>query len=484
MDHIHLIGIGGSGISAIARVLLESGYTVSGSDRVLSPLAENLRAAGARVDIGHHPENIQGANLVVRSSAIPDQNPEVVAAHAAGIPVLKRADFLGQLISQNDRLGIAVSGTHGKTTTTAMIAWMLTCLGQDPSFIVGGVLKNLGVNAHAGRGQAFVIEADEYDRMFLGLKPSIIVVTNVDYDHPDCYPTPADYERAFLAFTGCLQPGGSLLACRDDPGAKRLLQARQAEGCPAYSYGFNQTVGFEADYKIVYTADFQSDYQAYRLELNPAGSFDFEMALSSGPGEITPLAHVSLQVPGKHNVLNALAALAVAHLLGLPLQTASEALHRYAGAGRRFDIVGDADGITIVDDYAHHPTEIRTTLAAARSRFPRRRLWAVWQPHTFSRTQAFASEFATAFKDADRVLVTGIYGAREFAGDSSMANLASDLARSISGPAAQYISSLPAVTAFLLSQLQPGDVLLVFSAGDADQVSAQVLAALRSCSNG
>jgi UDP-N-acetylmuramate--alanine ligase len=484
MDHIHLIGISGSGISAIARVLLESGYTVSGSDRVLSPLAENLQAAGARVFIGHHPENIQGATLVVRSSAIPDQNPEVIAARAAGIPVLKRSDFLGQLISQDNRLGIAVSGTHGKTTTTAMIAWMLTCLGQDPSFIVGGVLKNLGVNAHAGHGPAFVIEADEYDRMFLGLKPFMIVVTNVDYDHPDCYPTPADYQQAFLAFTGCLQLGGTLLACSDDPGAFRLLQTRLAEGYPAYSYGINRTVGFEVNNKIIETSDFRPDYQAYRLALNPAGGFDFEVGLSSVQGEVAPLAHVSLQVPGEHNVLNALAALAVAHRLGHPLQAAADTLHTYAGAGRRFDILGDAVGITIVDDYAHHPTEIRTTLAAARSRFPGRRLWAVWQPHTFSRTQTFASEFATAFKDADRVVVTSVYGARESAGDSSTANLASTLAQSISGPAARYIPSLTDVTAYLLNQLQSGDVLLVFSAGDADQVSAQVLAALRSRSHG
>jgi UDP-N-acetylmuramate--alanine ligase len=264
----------------------------------------------------------------------------------------------------------------------------------------------------------------------------------------------------------------------------RLLQGRQAEGYPAYAYGINRTVGFEIDYKIAYPSDFRPDYQAYRLALNPAGGFDFEVGLSSVQGEITPLAHVSLQVPGEHNVLNALAALAVAHRLGHPLQRAADALHAYSGAGRRFDVLGDAVGVTIVDDYAHHPTEIRTTLAAARSRFPGRRLWAVWQPHTFSRTQAFASEFSTAFKDADRVVVTSVYGARESVGDISTANLASDLAQSISESIACYIPSLPDVTAFLLTQLEPGDVLLVFSAGDADQVSVQVLASLRSRSHG
>jgi UDP-N-acetylmuramate--alanine ligase len=484
MEHIHLIGIGGSGISAIARVLLESGYTVSGSDRVLSPLAEDLQAAGARVFIGHQPGNIQGANLVVRSSAVTDQNPEVIAARQAGIPVLKRSDFLGELISKGNRQGIAVAGTHGKTTTTSMIAWILTYLNQDPSFIVGGVMKNLGVNARAGRGTAFVIEADEYDRMFLGLKPQIMVITNVDYDHPDCYPTPADYQQAFLDFAGCLQPGGSLLACSDDPGALHLLQVREAKGAPAYAYGINRTIGFEADYKIAYTSDLHPDYQAFRLAINAAGCFDFEAGHISAEGQVTPLASVSLQVPGEHNVLNALAALAVAHRLGLPLQGAADALQAYTGAGRRFDALGDGDGITVIDDYAHHPTEIRTTLAAARSRFPGRRLWAVWQPHTFSRTQVFAAEFAAAFTSADQVIITGVYGARELADDNSSAHLAAGLAQSISGPEATYIPLLPDVTAYLLSQLKPGDVLLVFSAGDADQVSAQVLAALRSRSHG
>jgi UDP-N-acetylmuramate--alanine ligase len=482
MDHIHLIGIGGSGISAIARVLLESGYTVSGSDRVLSPLAENLQAAGARVFIGHRPENILGANLVVRSSAVSDQNPEVIAARAAGIPVLKRSDFLGQLISQDNRISIAVAGTHGKTTTAAMISWILTCLDQDPSFIVGGVLKNLGVNAHAGHGKTFVIEADEYDRMFLGLKPAVIVVTNVDYDHPDCYPTPGDYWQAFLEFSACLQSEGSILVCGDDPGALRLFQACQVTGCSAYTYGINRQVGLEADDKNSSTAERLPDYQAYGLAINTAGCFDFEMGLLSQMNEVTSMAHVSLQVPGEHNVLNALAAMAVAHRLGQPLQRTADALHTYAGTGRRFDVLGEVDGITIIDDYAHHPTEISTTLAAARSRFPGRRLWTLWQPHTFSRTQVFATEFVNSFKDADRVIVTGIYGARESANDAST-NLAADLAQSISRPAANYIPFLPDVTAFLLSQLEPGDVLLVFSAGDADHVSAQVLASLRSRSH-
>src|SRR3990172_12347667 len=209
MPHIHLIGIGGSGLSAIARFLLESGYTVSGSDEQLSPLAEQIQATGAKVFTGHQVKNVTGANLVIRSSAIPDDNAEVKAAMAAGIPVLKRADFLGQLME--NRLGIAIAGTHGKTTTTAMVSWMLTALEQDPSYIIGGVAHNMGTNAHAGRGAAFVIEADEYDYMFLGLRPMIAIVTNVEHDHPDCFPTPHDFYQAFVEFVKRLTPQGMLL---------------------------------------------------------------------------------------------------------------------------------------------------------------------------------------------------------------------------------------------------------------------------------
>jgi len=221
MAHIHLIGIGGSGLSAIARLLLEQGHTVTGSDRILSPLALELRKMGAIIAEGHAAPNITGADYVVRSSAIPDENPEVLAALAAGIPVYKRAAFLGRLM--DGKLVIAVAGTHGKTTTTAMISWVLYALGADPSFVVGGLLQNLGVNAHAGRGEAFVIEADEYDRMFLGLKPHYAIVTNVEHDHPDCFPTPADFRAAFGDFMHLIPADGALIACGEDMGASELM---------------------------------------------------------------------------------------------------------------------------------------------------------------------------------------------------------------------------------------------------------------------
>jgi len=220
MTHVHFVGIGGSGLSAIARLLLESGYTVSGSDRALTPFAEEVRKAGASVYIGHHPRNIDSADWVVRSSAIAEDNPEVEAAKRKGIPVYKRADFLGRLME--DKTGIAIAGTHGKTTTTAMTAWVLSQLGRDPSYIVGGVVNNLGVNAHAGKGQAFVIEADEYDNMFLGLKPQIAVVTSVEHDHPDFFPTLESMYAAFEKFVDLLPADGTLIVCAKDPGAMTL----------------------------------------------------------------------------------------------------------------------------------------------------------------------------------------------------------------------------------------------------------------------
>jgi UDP-N-acetylmuramate--alanine ligase len=448
MQRVHFIGIGGSGLSAIARLLAEDGWPVTGSDRALSPLAADLMKLGIPVAIGHTAQNIQGADLVVRSSAVPDGNPEVQAALAAGIPVLKRADFLGRLMQ--GKTGIAVAGTHGKTTTTAMLAWMLTRLGLDPSYIIGGVSKNLSSNAHAGRGDTFVIEADEYDRMFLGLNPRLAVVTFLEHDHPDCFPSMADYRAAFGEFIARLKPGGTLLACADNYEAAALV-SRVPTGCTARTYGLTCP----------------SDYCAQDLRPNSLGGFSFEARRSGGK-----LAGLDLQVPGQHNASNALAALAVAHVLNLPLGPAAAALNEFSGTGRRFELIGEPAGIAIIDDYAHHPTEIRATLAAARARYPRRRIWVVWQPHTYSRTRTLQAEFLNAFKDADQVLVTEIYAAREVAEGYSAAQIVPHL----SHPAARFLPTLEENEGYLIHHLQPGDVLLVLSAGDADRISAAVLA--------
>jgi UDP-N-acetylmuramate--alanine ligase len=458
MTRFHFIGIGGSGLSAIARLLKESGYVVTGSDRALSQFAVDLQNDGVSIYIGHHPRNVAGADLVIRSSAIADDNPEVEAAKRAGIPVYKRADFLGQLMA--DKTGIAVAGTHGKTTTTAMIAWTLYAMGRDPSFIVGGTLNNLKVNARAGKGDLFVIEADEYDRMFLGLKPRIEVVTNLEHDHPDCYPKFEDMFSAFKSFVDLLPADGTLITCADDEHAVTLLSHARRKGVNVVSYSLQSEM----------TINSPQWMQARSLKPNLRGGYDFSAMTNLG-ADATATLHISLQVPGEHNVRNALAALSVVATLGLPLQKAAEVLGEFSGTGRRFEVRGERKGVVVIDDYAHHPTEIRATLAGAKARYPGRRIWAVWQPHTYSRTQILFFEFTRAFADANEVLVTEIYASREAKQPFSSAEVVSAMPH----PSARYSGSLENTTKHLLKNLRSGDVLLVLSAGDADQISTNIL---------
>jgi UDP-N-acetylmuramate--alanine ligase len=455
MRRVHFIGIGGSGLSAIARVLLERSERVSGSDRQPSPILQPLHDAGARLFIGHQAENVIGADIVVRSSAIPDDNVEVQAARSAGIQVVKRAEFLAEFLREYQV--IAVAGTHGKTTTTAMIAWMLTALGLEPSYIIGGVSKNLGSNAHAGKGKYFVIEADEYDRMFLGLTPEIAVVTNVEYDHPDCFPSPQDFYRAFQDFVSRLVPGGTLVACVDDPRARQLLEQAARAGRGAIGYGLQGPAG---SIEMTYTA-----------QIYPA------IARAGRSGDVYRgselLVNIRLQVPGEYNLKNALAVLAVADLLQLPIPQAARALGEFRGTGRRFDVRGDRQGLVVIDDYAHHPTEIKTTLAAARDLYPEHEIWAVWQPHTFSRTRALFSDYLHAFKDADHVVITEIYPAREEPPANGFSSR--QVVAAVSHPDVHFSENNGQAVDFLTARLAKNSVLIVLSAGDADQISTQVL---------
>ena len=459
MTHVHFIGIGGSGLSAIARLLIESGYAVTGSDKAMTTFAADLQQAGATVYIGHHPRYVQGADWVVRSSAVPDDNVEVKAAQLAGIPVYKRADFLGKLMS--DKTGIAVAGTHGKTTTTAMLAFVLTEMGRSPSFIVGGVLKNYGVNARAGGGREFVIEADEYDHMFLGLRPRIEVITNVEHDHPDCYPTYADMVSAFESFVALLPTTGILIASVEDNGSSSLLNKARREGRRVVAYTLQGDMTIQA----------QQWVQARAVKPNERGGFDFDALTNFGEVQA---AKVSLQVPGEHNVRNALATLAVVATLNLSIKDAAVALRRYAGTGRRFDVQGEPRGVLVINDYAHHPTEIRATLAAAKARYPKRRIWAVWQPHTYSRTKTLMNDFIGAFGDADQVIVTEVYAAREPKEDFSAEQIVQAMKRN----SARFQPTIEDATEFLLKYVKKGDVVLVLSAGDADQISEDLLHAL------
>ena len=451
---MHFVGIGGAGLSAIARVLMEQGAAVSGSDLVLSPVAEALARDGAQVYVGHKAEQVEGADLVVVSSAVPEENVEVQAAREAGIQVVHRDWILGKLME--DRVGVAVAGTHGKTTTTAMIATILWKAGLDPTFIVGGVVLGLGTNARAGRGPHFVVEADEYDRTFLGLRPRVAVVTNVEHDHPDCYPTFARFRGAFAQFIDLLPPDGLLVNCLDDRVAKELGAARTAQGEPVASYGLREG----------------AMWTARDLTPNPSGGSDF-VVVRAGQA----LGEVRLRVPGRHNVLNALAALAVSDHLGVPFPTARSALEDFRGVARRFELKGEADGVTVVDDYAHHPTEIRATLAAARQRFPGRTLWAVWQPHTYSRTKTLLPEFAQAFDQADHVLVLPIYAARE---RDTLGISSGDVVAAMDHPDARLVGSREEAVAVLGTEVAPGDVVLTLGAGDGDKVGEWLLVALRS----
>jgi len=450
IEHVHFIGIGGTGLSAIAQVLLERGYKVSGSDQEYSLLAQAVDQAGAKVMNGHHAENVQGADIVVRSSAIPDHNVEVQAARAAGIPVLKRADFLGRLME--GQFGVAIAGTHGKTTTTSMVSWMLSALNQDPTFIVGGVVQNLGVNAKAGSGHVFVIEADEYDYMFLGLHPQIAVITNVEHDHPDIFPTPDVFHQAFRDFARCLVPGGVLLFCADDEGAARLASEVNEEQ-KTLSYGIGSP----------------HSYHAQNLRLNELGNFTFDLYKANH--EEPEVVGIALQIPGEHNVQNALAALAVADILDLSLPLAAQALAEFQGSHRRFEVRGEFAGVTIIDDYAHHPTEIRATLKAARAKYPQQTIWAVWQPHTFSRTRTLFEDFTRAFRVADKVIVTKVFPARE---PIPIDFSAQEIVDAMEHPTARFLPELEDVTEFLVNSLVPGDILIVLTAGNAIQISAQL----------
>ncbi len=469
---VHFVGIGGIGLSAIARVLHGWGYRVSGSDRHSSRITDALISEGITVSIGHRPGNIRSVAgpelssevLVVVSSAIPDGNPEVTEARRRGYRVVKRRQMLGELTA--GKMTIAVAGTHGKTTTTAMIAWILTEAGLSPSFVVGGILQNLATNGTAGSGPHFVIEADEYDRAFLGLTPDVGVLLSAEHDHPDCYPNWEDLREAFSEFTDRIVEGGRLVVCGDDVEACKLGE-RAAARDPGHGAGRTRV--------ITYGLGSGWDWHAASVQLQGSPSFEVQHAGRT-------IGTCALQLPGLHSVQNALAALAVTAELGVDIGAATNALTRFRGTARRFEVKGQAAGITVVDDYAHHPTEIRATLQAARLRYPGQSIWAVFQPHTYSRTAVLLDGFASAFNEADHVLVTDIYAAREqnTYGISSSDLVARVQAQSPPGtePDVRYVRSFDDAVAELLDRIQPGDVVLTLGAGDGCVIGERLLSSL------
>lgn len=459
-EHVHILGIGGAGMSAIARVLHAQGVRVSGDDRADTSTLAALRAEGIPVFVGHDPAHLEGVTLVVPSSAVPKEEPELRAAQQRGIPVWHRGTLLAALLE--DKFSIAVAGTHGKSTTTAMLATIFTDAGLDPSFIIGATPANLGTNARAGSGEVFVVEADEYDRTFLRFRPRVAVITNIEFDHPDTFADADALLDAFAAFARSVPAEGLIVACADDPGCAAMLQRAQPTAM-VVDYGIERGM-----------------WRAVNVRPNTLGGVDFEFHGAGVSGEVE--GHCSLRIPGEHNALNALAALIVAEACGVPIAEAVRALGGYKGAGRRFEVRGEARGVRVIDDYAHHPTEIRATLRAVRMRYPLANVWAVWQPHTYSRTLALLDDFARAFDEADHVLVLPVYAARErledFAGAAELLNPIA-LARRLQHPDAHNAASFEDAIGMLLAHVRGGDVVITLSAGDGNVVGERLLAVLR-----
>jgi UDP-N-acetylmuramate--alanine ligase len=447
-QHAHFIGIGGIGMSGIAEILLSLGMKVSGSDLRRGPVTDRLAQLGATIYQGHEAGHVAGATVVVTSSAVGAANPEVLEAHARKIPVIQRAEMLAELMRL--KYSIAIAGMHGKTTTTSMVASVLSAGGLDPTVVVGGRVDALGSNARLGTTQYLVAEADESDRSFLKLSPILAVVTNLDREHMDCYHDMADVERAFLAFMDKVPFYGAVTACLDNPLLAAILPRVHRR---VFTYGTDSAANYRLEY----------------LEAGHGPYARFQVVTATGP-----LGPFELHVPGRHNVLNATAAVAIAHQLEVPSDKIAEGLNHFRGVDRRFQLRGTAHGVTVVDDYGHHPTEIRATLAAARE-CGHGKIHVVFQPHRYSRTKDLLDKFRGAFNDADSVIVLPIYAASEEPIPGVTAEL---LASRIEGPEVQYAPDFPSAVAAVVAQAKDGDLILTLGAGNVSQLAPQILAAL------
>src|SRR5216684_4387424 len=465
IQRIHFVGIGGIGMSGIAEVLLNLGYKVSGSDLKSSAVTARLAGLGATVFEGHAAENVTGAEVVVTSSAIAPENPEVVEAHNLHVPVIRRAEMLAELMRL--KYGIAIAGMHGKTTTTSMVAAVLAAGGLDPTVVVGGRVDAMGSNARVGNSEYMVVEADESDRSFLKLSPVLAVVTNVDREHMDCYRNMREVKRAFLEFMDRVPFYGAVVVCNDDPQLRRLFpQIRRR----TVSYGTRRGSDFH-------------------IKLGKAG---FKSAVASEERQPTSHFHVTfgerdlgefrLHVPGVHNVMNATAAIAVGVGLDIEVDDIRAALENFRGVDRRFQLRGKAAGVSVIDDYGHHPTEIRATLAAARQ-CGFRRVHVIFQPHRFTRTRDLMDEFTTAFADADTLCLLDIYPASEKPIEGITAEA---LASRIAGAGkldVAYAPSFSDAVATVAAHAQPGDMVLTLGAGSVWQLGAMILEKLETMAN-
>jgi UDP-N-acetylmuramate--alanine ligase len=437
---IHFIGIGGSGMSGLARIALSDGISVSGSDSKDSSVLTALTALGARVYTSHEAAHVDGADVVIYSTAISASNPEMAYAIERSIPILTRAQALA-LLMKGSR-SIAVAGTHGKTTTSSMMTVALQACGTDPSFAIGGTLMASGSNAHRGTGDLFVVEADESDGSFVEYKPLAAIVTNIEHDHVDFFHTPQAVTEVFDSFAATISPEGFLVYCADDPGSKRLGQSHLT--CTPISYGTSEGVDLALD----------------QISLQPMGSSARVMWKGRTVGA------VELQVPGLHNLLNAAACLAMGMALQLPIHQLLEGLHNFRGAGRRFELKATEHGIRIIDDYGHHPTEIRVTLEAARRYAGDGRVLVIFQPHRYSRTQAFLDEFAAALDLADDVTLLEIYAASEKPIHGITSELIAEKMQR-----GRYLPNFAQAADRLIEMAKPGDVIITLGAGDVNSLA-------------
>jgi UDP-N-acetylmuramate--alanine ligase len=452
---IHFVGIGGIGMSGIAELLANLGYDVSGSDAKRSEITDRLAGLGVRIAAGHQPAHVGEADVVVVSSAIRSDNAEVSAARARHIPVIPRAEMLAELMRL--RSGIAIAGAHGKTTTTSMVALVLDRAGLDPTAVIGGRLSAFGSNARLGRGEYMVAEADESDRSFLKLSPAIAVITNIDREHMESYGTWDNLQDAFAEFANKVPFYGAVIACADDRPVRELLPRLSRR---VITYGLES-----------------ADISGTAMELRAFGS-TCRVTQRRADGGIEALGQLTLRVPGRHNVLNALAAMAVAVEVGIPFEQAAGALAEFQGAERRFQIRGEADGVLVVDDYGHHPTEISAVIAAARAGIDRP-IVAVFQPHRYSRTQQLMDEFAGAFAGASVIVLTDIYPAGEPPIPGVTSEVLAEAIRTRTRSRVELVKSLDDVPLAVARMVRSGDIVLTLGAGSIGTTGDRILEAIR-----
>lgn len=456
IKNIHFVGIGGIGMSGIAEILSHAGVSVSGCDAKRSAATDLLQRRGIRVDLGHDPAHLDGVDLVVVTAAVKGEHAEMEAARRRGIRVMKRAEALGAIVDAKRSVG--VSGTHGKTTTSAMISVVLQEAGLDPTVLVGGMVRNFETNAKRGESDLLVVEADEYARTFHQLHPEVAVVTNIEADHLEYYGSFDAIVEAFGIFLTNVKAGGAIVACIDDPNVRRLIGVDESTSRPVVE---SSLVDSSTRRLVTYGLSEAANLRAVNLQFHERGT-SFEV-----PG----LGYFKLFLPGEHNVRNALAAIAVARYFDIPYEKIAAALAKFLGVDRRFQILGDYLGAIVVDDYAHHPTEIRATLSAARSGYPGRRIVALFQPHLYSRTRDFAREFGDAMRIADVPIVTPIYAAREEPVDGLSARIISDAV-----PGIEFLDRSNAqIVNEMRRRLGPKDIFITMGAGDVHEIAEELV---------